>query len=266
MQWLELTSQQMPEAIERSGGLCVVPMGCIERHGAHLPLGTDQIVADEVARRAAGIEPAVVFPPYYLSKIFTARHYAGTFALTRRLLLGVLEATVDEIARNGFKKILIANGHGGNTNMLRFFVRTLLDEPRDYVVYAADFYVLDTAAARRWEQMRETDHGDHADEAETSVMLHLRPDLVHMEDLTPPSDGEPRGIQKGLEGLQNPLSWYADHPTHYAGDARPASAEKGEFLLGAYVDKLVGQMRAVKADDATAELLRKFYASSRNPG
>ncbi|MBA7709235.1 hypothetical protein ES703_118148 [subsurface metagenome] len=52
MLWLEITSERMPQAVEAAGGLCLVPMGCIERHGPHLPVGTDQIVADEIARRS----------------------------------------------------------------------------------------------------------------------------------------------------------------------------------------------------------------------
>ena len=87
-----------------------------------------------------------------------------------------------------------------------------------------------------------------------------------MEDLTPPEDGRSRDAQKHLPDLDNPVGWYADHPTHYAGDARAASSEKGEFLVQAWVEKVVGQMRAVKADRVTAELLEKFYGQAEHPG
>jgi len=100
MLWTELTSDGFAQAVEDSSGLCLLPFGCIERHGPHLPLGTDQITVDAVARQAAEEEPAVVFPSYYFGKIFTARHIPGTIALTRTLLLPLLEAVVDEIARN----------------------------------------------------------------------------------------------------------------------------------------------------------------------
>ncbi len=266
MLWLELTSEHMPEALTDSGGLCLLPFGCIERHGAHLPLGTDQITADEVARRAAEIEPAVVFPSYFFGKIFTARHCAGTVAVSRRILLPLLEAACDEIARNGFRRILILNGHGGNVSMLHFFLRSLLEEERDYVVYSTNYYELDPEARREWEAMQESEGGDHADEAETSVMLHLRPDLVHMEDLTGPEDGRNRGSQKDLAGLDNPAGWYARYPTHYAGDARKATADKGRFIVGAYVDKVVRQVRAIKSDAVTPDLLRQFYRDSEQPG
>jgi len=265
MQWLELTSNDMPQAIRDSGGLCLLPFGVIERHGPHLPLGTDQIWADEVARRAAEHEPAVVFPSYFFGKIYTARHCPGTLAVSRRLILPLLESVLDEIGRNGFRRILILNGHGGNSSLLHFFLRTLLEEPREYAVYSVSYYELDPDAAEQWATMRETHFGDHADEMETSVLLHLRPDLVHMDALTDPTDGRPHGRQDHLLRLENPLSWYADYPTHYAGDATVATAEKGRFIMDACVEKVVRRMRAVKSDEATPELQKEFYAKAEHP-
>jgi len=265
MQWLELTSDGMRGAIEKAAGLCLLPMGCLERHGPHLPVGTDQICADAVSRAAAEAEPAVVFPSYYLGAIFTAKHHLGTVALTRKLLLPILEATVDEIARNGFKKILIVNSHGGNRRMLHLFLRMLLDEPRDYVVYTTDYYVLDEGPRLRWHEMRNSDFGGHADEMETSVMLYLRPDLVHMEALARPDEGRPLGRLRHLPDLNTSISWHADHPTHYAGDARAATAEKGEFLFKACVQRLVKQMRAIKSDSVSQELQNEFYRKAAHP-
>jgi creatinine amidohydrolase len=263
---MELTSERFPEAVKQSGGLCLLPFGVIERHGPHLPLGTDQYDADAVSKAAAEVEPAVVFPSYFFGKIYTAQHYAGTIALSRKLLIPLLEAVCDEIARNGFRKILIVNGHGGNRDPIAYFLRTLLDEPRDYVVYGVEHWELEGEAAEQWEQMRDTDFGGHADEMETSLMLHVRPDLVHMEDLSDPQDGVETGRTKHLAGIRHPLAWYAEHPTHYAGDAHTANAEKGKFLFDAMVEKLVRQMRAVKADEVVPELLRGFYGKMDHSG
>ncbi|MFW6189362.1 MAG: creatininase family protein [Planctomycetota bacterium] len=263
MLWTELTGGRFGEAVEASGGLCLLPMGCIERHGPHLPLGTDQMVADEVSRRATEREPAVVFPSYYFGKIWTARHYPGAFAARRELLTQVLGNTLEEIARNGFDRILIVNGHGGNPSLLHFFLRSLLAEEPDYAVYATNLYELDAEAQQRWkDEFSGGGEGSHADERETSVMLHLWPELVQMEDLTPPEDGENRGRLEHLEGLDSPLSWYARYPTHYAGDAHPAAPEKGEFLVGAMVERLARQMRAIKSDQTTPELMKEFYSRS----
>ncbi len=267
MHWAELTSERLAQAAKDCDGLCLLPMGCIERHGPHLPLGTDQIVADAVSRRAADTEPAVVFPGYYFGKIWTARHYPGTFAAPPNLLLDLLECTVGEVARNGFWRILIVNSHGGNTSMLHFFLRSLLERPRDYCVYSTNLFDLDAETRRRWQgEFSEGGEGGHADEPETSVMLHLRGDLVKMDALGSPRDGRDRGGQKHLEGLDNPLSWYARFPTHYAGDARTATARKGAFLVDAMVAKLVRQMQAIKADGVTPELQREFHKRTRHSG
>ena len=262
MNWRELTSERFPDAVKEADGLCLLPFGVVERHAAHLPLGTDQMVADETARQAAEREPAIVFPSYWFGQIFTARHYPGTICFGREMLFNVLEAVCDEIARNGLDKILIVNGHGGNTALLHCFVRSMLDEPRDYVVYASNTYELDDEVEQRWREMRDTTEGGHAGEAETSIMLHLFPETVRMEDVTDPADGHTRHMQAHLEGLDNPVGWYARYPTHYAGDARPADAEKGKFLFDAHVERLVRQMRAVKADDVTPRLMGDFYEAS----
>jgi len=82
----ELTSPRFSKAVELAGGVCVIPMGVIEKHGPHLPLGTDMFEAREVAFRAAQKEYAVVFPPYYMSQIFEARHQPGTIAYNNDLL------------------------------------------------------------------------------------------------------------------------------------------------------------------------------------
>jgi creatinine amidohydrolase len=265
MDWMDQTSERWAQAVEDCAGLCLLPFGCIERHGPHMPLGTDQLTADAVARRAAQVEPAIVFPSYFFGKIETARHYAGTYALQTNLILDVLAATVAEIARNGLKKILIINGHGGNTALLHCFVRGMLSAPRDYVVYVTNGYEMDEAARRQWEKMSDGSGGDHAGEIETSEMLHLRPELVHMEDLTGPEDGRDRGSLKGLEGLDTPVGWYGRFPTHYSGDARSSTPQKGQFVARAQVERLVRQMRAVKADTTVARLLGTFYSQAADP-
>ena len=87
MLWMELTSENFDRAIEETGGLCLLPMGSIERHGPHLPVGCDTIAVEAVARGAAEEEPAVVFPALYFGQIAEARHQPGTVSLDHDLLL-----------------------------------------------------------------------------------------------------------------------------------------------------------------------------------
>lgn len=86
----ELTAAQFPLAVEKAAGTCVIPLGVIEKHGEHLPLGTDLIACREKARLAAAREYVILFPPYYFGQIFEARHQPGTIAYSDRLLFDLL--------------------------------------------------------------------------------------------------------------------------------------------------------------------------------
>src|ERR1700733_9649012 len=112
--WEELTAADFREGIQHSQGTCLLPFGILEKHGPHLPLGTDLLDVRHAALHAAAQEYAVVFPEYYFGQIAEARHQPGTIAYSRELQLALLQETTDEMARNGCKKVIVVNGHGGN--------------------------------------------------------------------------------------------------------------------------------------------------------
>src|ERR1700752_5182842 len=136
--WEELTAADFREGIHRSGGVCLLPFGILEKHGPHLPLGTDLLDVGYAALHAAEQEYAVVFPEYYFGQIAEAKHEPGTIAYSRGMQMALLQETTDEMARNGCKTIIIVNGHGGNESLLPYFAQTQLDRPHDYVVYIFD--------------------------------------------------------------------------------------------------------------------------------
>src|SRR6516162_3353693 len=129
--WEELTAGDFKEAIVKSQGTCLLPFGILEKHGPHLPLGTDLLDVRYASLHAAEQEYAVVFPEYYFGQIFEARHEPGTVAYSAHLQLELLQETTAEMARNGCKKILIVNGHGGNNSLLPFFAQSQLAKPHD---------------------------------------------------------------------------------------------------------------------------------------
>src|ERR1700724_3974877 len=133
--WEELSAADFRRAIEQSKGTCLLPFGILEKHGPHPPLGTDLLNVRYASLHAAEKEYAVVFPEYYFGQIFEAKHEAGTMAYSTELQLKLLQETTDEMARNGCKKIIIVNGHGGNENLLPYFAQAQLEKPHDYVVY-----------------------------------------------------------------------------------------------------------------------------------
>ena len=135
MLWENLREEEFKEAIQKSAGVCIVPIGCLEKHGQHLPVGTDVIHITEIARRAAEKEAACVFPTMYFGEKTGASEFLGTVIFSPGLRLQILKETCDEIYRNGFEKILLYNGHGGNQAMISYFLRSLLYEKTPYSVF-----------------------------------------------------------------------------------------------------------------------------------
>jgi creatinine amidohydrolase len=262
MDWEALTSDQFAEAISTTGGVCVLPLSVVERHARHLPLGTDTYIGRAVCSRAAALEPVVIFPDFIFTQILEARHLPGTVALDPDLLLKLLDNICREIARNGFKKIILFSSHGGNGALAPYFAQSQLVSPRDYVVYIATSRFLPEEEAAL-QALWSTPLGDHAGETETSAMLAIRPDLVQMERIVA-GEGAAQGRLNALseQGAYTAIWWYADHPTHYAGDAAPATHEKGELYLNTMAAGLARLIKAVKADSESKRLQDEFYAAS----
>lgn len=261
MQWENLTAPDFAAAVKETQGVCLLPLACIEKHGDHLPLGTDLFIGMEMARRAAEIESAIVFPPFYLTQILEARHQPGTIAIGAHLMLTLLEAVCDEIGRNGLNKIILVVSHGGNRFLASFFLQSLLETRKDYIVYLAQTF-WDPGFIDLRDKLLESEFDYHGGEMETSMILTTHPALVKMDQVNERS-GKRLGRLQHLAGLQSgqetPISWYANFPDHYAGDALPATAIKGEQFLDHLARRLVDAIRAVKADRVAPTLYQEFF-------
>lgn len=264
MKWQELTAPQFAAAVKETGGVCILPMGVVEKHGEHLPLGTDYLTGDAIANRAAEIEPAIVFPSYYFGQIHEARHQPGAIAINARLMLELLENVCREIARNGLSKIILLNCHGGNSAALRLFLFEMLERRHEFLLYLADIasYGPD-ANDPTWKSMKQASDDHHAGEFETSVMLAAYPNLVHMEQIG--GHGHPLGRQAHLDKVATSVWWYADFPDHYAGDAALATRQKGDYLLDCMVKRVAQHIGNVKRDTSTAALLDEFHRRANTP-
>jgi len=263
VRWEELTASDFPKAVRRAKGVCVLPIGVIEKHGPHLPLGTDVMAARAASIRAAELEYAVVFPHYYFGQIYEARHQPGCITIRPELLSDLLQEMCGEIARNGLPKVLIVNGHGGNTHWLNFFCQTQLARQRDYIVYIAR-PEWDESIAKEIAARRKTRFGGHADELETSWMMVIRPDLVQI-GRAGDDDGRPRGRLEHMQDTYSGMWWYANFPDHYAGDARPANPELGQLAVRGWTESLAKVVRAVKRDKVAPQLQQEFYTRSDAP-
>ena len=259
VRWEELTSADFRDAITQSQGTCLLPFGILEKHGPHLPLGTDLLDVRYAALHAADQNYAVVFPEYYFGQIFEAKHEPGTIAYSADLQLKLLQETTDEMARNGCKKIIIVNGHGGNEYLLPYFAQTQLDKPHDYVVYV------------QWGREEpkggpvKEDHLDmHAGETETSTMMIARPDLVHQDRASSESGADQKRVNLP-DDVYTGIWWYARFPNHYSGDGALATKELGTFEMNAWIAAITDTIRAVKADDQSLKLQNEFFEKSAHP-
>ena len=261
--WDELTAADWPKALEKSSRTCILPIGILEKHGPHAPIGSDLIHVREWAARATKKEYAVVFPDYFYGQINEARHQPGTFSLPTHLVMELLDSTCSEIARNGFNKIVIINGHGGNPNLIRYFIQAQLERRRDYAVYFFE-PTTDSSVNEKIRKIRKSDPAtdQHAGERETSTLLYLRPDLVKINTAKDESGENLRRLF--IPNVYTAIWWYSNYPNHYAGEGARASKELGQVVTENTIDLLIKSLKAIKADTKTIELQNEFYDRVKN--
>ena len=259
VRWEELTAPDFRTAIQRSGGTCLLPFGILEKHGPHLPIGTDLLNVRKASLDAAEREYAIVFPDYYFGQIFEAKQQPGTIAYSPQLQMELLQETTDEMARNGCKKIIIVNGHGGNNSFLPYFAQTQMEKPHDYVVYLFGLYSPQGGPARKT-----TGPDMHAGEVESSVTEYNFPDLAK-PDQAKSQSGADQARQHLPDTLYTGIWWYARFPNHYSGEGAAATKEMGEFQMKAWEDAIVEAIKAVKADTETKKIQDEFHEKISHP-
>ncbi|HHU55380.1 MAG TPA: creatininase family protein [Acholeplasmataceae bacterium] len=255
MNWEKLTSSDFAKAVKETG-VCIIVFGVVEKHGEHLPLGTDYLNGQKLATAAAEIEPAVVFPPFYFGQIYEAKCFPGTITIKPRLLIDLIENVLDEIGRNGFKKIILLNAHGGNDFLLKFIAQCQLAEEKPYQVY---MYQQDPEVRKHFNEIFESELHGHACECETSISLYNHQELVKMEEV--PAETElPKRHLAHLPNHFSGLSWYSNYPHHYVGNANYASYEKGERYAKLQIDALAKFIAKVKKDEVLPMLSKEFFS------
>jgi creatinine amidohydrolase len=257
--WEELSAAEFRQAIEQSKGTCLLPFGILEKHGPHLPLGTDLLNVRYASLHATEKEYAVVFPEYYFGQIFEAKHEPGTVAYTRELQSKLLQETTDEMARNGCKKIVIVNGHGGNESLLPFFAQSQLEKPHDYVVYVQWGHDEPKGGPQKKDAL-----DMHAGQSETSTMMISHPELVHVDRAAGESGADQKRVNLPSD-VYTGIWWYARFPNHYSGDGALATKELGEFEMNAWINAIATAIRAARDDDQSLRLQNEFYEKSKHP-
>jgi len=244
MLWGEQTSPTI--AGHDKDAVVVVPIGSMEQHGQHLPVLTDTVLVTGVADGARAALPEDRFlwlPTLWLGCSEHHRHFPGTVSLPGDLYISVLEKIVEGLVADGYSRIVLLNGHGGNVvpgSQAIYNVTQRHDRPDLWVVLCT--YWLTAAQGIRKVDIMETDRLTHACEYETSMMLVLRPDRVNMGKAV----GGLRDFPSAYYSPRSPsvsrvavARGFHDMTTNGAmGDPSLATAAKGEALLNAIVPEI----------------------------
>jgi creatinine amidohydrolase len=259
----DLTSPKFAKAVGVAGGVCLIPLGIIEKHGPALPLGTDLYESREIAFTAAAKEYAVVFPPYFVGQIFEAKHQPGAIAYSPDLMWKMLEETCKELARNGLKKIILVNGHGGNGSFLQFFCQSQLAQQQEYIVvlFQAEG---NPSYAEEIKSLEKAKLDGHAGEEETSMMTYINSSLVDNEALKSESGLDQDRLSK-LPFAYTGIWWYAKYPNHFASDINTPNKRLGELLVKSDAEQLAVLISFMKKDNTIQQLQEEFFKRAQNP-
>jgi creatinine amidohydrolase len=219
--------------------VAILPWGATEAHNLHLPHGTDNFeaiaVADEAARRAnlSGAR-CVVLPCVPFGNDNLQLRQVATITMRSSTQLSVLSDVAESLVRQGIDRLVVLNFHGGNE--FRPLIRDVMLDHAIFIVQVNAFAV--APAAREVLDVRD---GDHADEFETSLMLHLLPELVTRLDSAGDGATAPSKLPAvtGTPGVWAPRDWRALSRDTGAGNPRRATAEKGKHLFEAIVQAVV---------------------------
>ena len=230
--WSELTTREFAD-LDAATTIAVLPVAAIEQHGPHLAVSTDTVIADgmigEVVKRLPDDLSVLILPTQAVGKSNEHLRSPGTITLTAETALRAWVEIGESVHRAGLRKLVLVNSHGGNIDIINVVARELRVRLQMLAVTCSwrrfglppGLYTDEEAAV-----------GIHAGDVETSLMLHLRPDLVRMERS---ENFAPVSIQLAKEFAHlrptgvTAFGWIAQdlHPSGAAGDASRATAEKG---------------------------------------
>ena len=239
--WADLTTRDFAQ-LDPASTVAVLPVAATEQHGPHLPLSVDQTLVDGVIAAALPQLPAaasVLFLPTQQVG-YSPEHsrYAGTLTLSSATVIATWVELGECVARSGVKKLLLLNSHGGQVSLMDVVARELRSRCK-LIVYSCSWWNLPLGdAVNGLFSAEEHRFGVHAGEIETSMMLALRPQHVHMAQARNfKSSSQERAAKYPIlgNGSSAKLGWQMqDYNTHgAAGNAAGATPEKGRAVLDA---------------------------------
>ena len=282
--WLYTTSNNFTALREAAKDTCIIPMGCIEKHGPHLPLGTDIIEASAIAYEASQIEPICIGPDFAFGDTLPAAAptaHPGYITISLNTMMTLLEELCDQAAKNGFKKVGVLNFHGGNSYWLNTFARYTWSKKKDY-----DFFILppilmaphkmaEKILAEGPEVFPELTKEDvelllkyheenikigHGGFGETSIVMSVTPESVKLDAL-----GEESGLSNHkMDYLREAKitiqsgGWDYEYPNSFSGhDPIGCNERIGKAAMRMTAEHYAKQFKVIKEDTLLEELREK---------
>ncbi|MNY93039.1 Creatinine amidohydrolase [compost metagenome] len=266
--WAQVSARDFALA-QRSGlaaqTVAVLPVGAVEQHGPHLPLSVDTALADGILAAAlpqvARDVPVLVLPTQSIGLSLEHQDYAGTLGLSPTTLLALWSELGACVARAGIRKLLIFNAHGGNVSSMDIVARQLRMQCGLLVYHCSWFNLPQPKGVNEAFSAHEHRFGVHGGETETSMMLHLAPDLVRMpyaQNFASTSEERAQRFPILGNGKSAKLGWAMQdyNPLGAAGNAAAADAQRGQALVeGAATSlaQLLAEMHALPAATVGAQ-------------
>jgi len=219
------------DELERS--VAFIAVGAVERHGDHLPLGTDTIVAHYIAERAAEELGAHLYPPIWYGSSKGLRRFGGTIDVDDDALEKYFESVLREIVRQGYELVVVVNGHGGNSNIVRKAARRVAHDTGTAIM-VVDWW-RELAQDVRKELFK---YPGHAGEDETSAVLAIIPEAV---DMRRAHDHIVEEVPRAA--IYSPRIEEMLYPRAVLGAGARGDAERGKRWIEAMVEHLVHLVR-----------------------
>lgn len=232
MQLQYQNSYEIKEEIDRST-IAILPIGAVEAHGPHLPLGTDNLLAERLSEKLAERVNGLVLPTLPYGQVWSLRNFPGSITVSNDSLIRYIVDIGESLHKQGFMTFAMINGHLGNGTALKEAARVLYESCPEMRV----FYFFYPGMGEAVSEVRETASAHatyfHACEIETSYMLYLAPEYVDMEKAVTDIPKIP------MHADVTPTPWEEFTESAVLGDAKLATEQKGKYIIDIALNNMV---------------------------
>ncbi|HYK71617.1 MAG TPA: creatininase family protein [Pseudoneobacillus sp.] len=232
-------SFDVKEKIEKSK-VAILPIGAVEAHGPHLPLGTDNYLAERLSYRVAEKTGAFVLPTMPYGQVWSLKNFPGSINISNESLISFLVDMGVSLYEQGFRVFVMINGHLGNAVALKEAARKLYSQFTDFKI----LYLFYPGVKKVTEEVRETKSAHasyfHACEIETSYMLYLAEEYVDMSRAITDIPNIP------MSADATPTPWEEFTSSAVLGDAKIATKEKGEKIIEVAIENMIKIIEGAK--------------------